>query len=278
MPGSRVHQHRTQAEDVARRSHVVPQSLLGGQEPGRGEVRTGPSGPEADHSRAVLAQQHVRRVEVPVHQPRVMDGSQSFGQPGSQGQHGPGRQRAAGADGLGQRRAGHVRRGQPRRVAVQVRGDHRCGEPPVHLARGGDLGPERRIPGHRGRDRSDHDAFPVGRHAQVQPALAQRLEQLVRPDHARPVRRQRHCHHESPLLVAVRAIHTVVSDYAILRPGYGPVHARAADRRAATARPGRREPRTHAITQASAARAGSPQPVTIPGRSALTLGSFRSHQ
>jgi hypothetical protein len=46
------------------------------------------------------------------------------------------------ADRLGQRRAGHVGRGQPRYLAIQVRVDDERGEQAAHLASRGDLAPE----------------------------------------------------------------------------------------------------------------------------------------
>ena len=81
-PG-RVHQHRTQAEDVARRPRVLAQSLLRRQEPGRPEIRAGQASnrgkPEPGDPWPVLGQQDVRGVEIAVHQPRVMNGAQPRG-------------------------------------------------------------------------------------------------------------------------------------------------------------------------------------------------------
>jgi len=201
---SRVHQYGTQAEDVARRARVLTQCLLRRQEPRRQQVGAGNAGqPEPSHPWPVPVQQHVRGVEIPVHQPRVMNGRQPRCQPGGQQQQGRSRHRPPVAHRVGQRRPGHVRRGQPRDVSVQVRGDHRRGERPVHPAGRGDLGPEPRIGGHVGLDDPHRDALPVGRQAQEQPVAAQRLKQLVRPD-----RRKRNYHPESPLSVAAMAITT----------------------------------------------------------------------
>jgi hypothetical protein len=202
---SRVHQHRTQAEDVARRPRVLAQRLLRRQEPRRQEPRSASNGrnPEPRDPRPVLGQQDVRGVEIPVHQPRVVNGAQPRRQPGGQQQQGRGRRRPPVAHRLGQRRPGHVRGGQPRNVGVQVRGDHRRGERAVHPAGRGDLGPEPRIGGRVGPDDPHRDALTVRRQAQEQLVAAQRLEQLVRPG-----RRKRNYHPGSPLSVAATAITT----------------------------------------------------------------------
>jgi hypothetical protein len=207
LSASRVHQHRTQAEDVARRPRVLAQSLLRRQEPRRPQIRAGHASnagkPEPRHPRPVLVQQDVRGVEIPVHQPRLVNGTQPRCQPGGQQQQGRSRHLPPVAHRLGQRRPGHVRGGQPRDVGIQVRGDHRRGERPVHPAGRGDLGPEPRIGGHVGADDPHRDALAVRRQAQEQPIAAQRLKQLVRPD-----RRKRNYHPESPLSVAATAITT----------------------------------------------------------------------
>jgi hypothetical protein len=204
LSASRVHQHSTQAEDVARRPRVLTQSLLRRQELRRQQIGASNAGqPEPRHPWPVPVQQDVRRVKIAVHQPRVMNGAQPRCQPGGQQQQGRSRHRPPVAHRVGQRRPGHVRRGQPRDVGVQVRGDHRRGERPVHLAGRGDLGPEPRIGGHVGLDDPHGDALSVRRQAKEQPVTAQRLKQLVRPD-----RRKRNYHPESPLSVAAKAITT----------------------------------------------------------------------
>jgi hypothetical protein len=216
LSASRVHQHRTQAEDVARRPRVLAQSLLRRQEPRRPQIRAGNTGntgnagnasnaaqPEPRHPRPVLGHQDVRGVDIPVHQPRLVNGAQPRCQPGGKKQQGRSGHGSPVAHRLGQRRPGHVRGGQPRDVGVEVRGDHRRGERPVHPAGRGDLGPEPRIGGHVGADDPHRDALPARRQAQEQPVAAQRLKQLVRPD-----RRKRNYHPESPLSVAATAMPT----------------------------------------------------------------------
>jgi hypothetical protein len=91
LPASRVHHHRSQAEDVARRSRILTQSLLRGQEPRRQEPGRQEPGrqeprrehirahPEPRHPRPVPGQQDVRGVEIPVHQPCVVNGEQPRG-------------------------------------------------------------------------------------------------------------------------------------------------------------------------------------------------------
>jgi hypothetical protein len=201
MTTSRVHQHRTQAEDVARRPDVMTQGLLRRQEPGRAEVLTrqrvilgARCDPEVDQPRPVLGQQDGRRTEVPVHHARGMQRAQAFRQPGRQRQHLIGGQRPVGADLISQRRPVDVRRGQPRHRTVQVRVQHGRHEGSAHLLGRGHLGPEPGIYRHVGWDDHQRDAFPVRRTAQEQATTAQLPQQFVRPDRARLVRFQRHCH------------------------------------------------------------------------------------
>jgi hypothetical protein len=157
-------QHGTQAEDVARRPEVIALGLFRRRELRRAEVRQrqparrgGLPDPEVGQPRPVLRQQHVRRVEVPVHHARGVNGAQAFRQSGRQRRHAPGGHRPVLTDPLGQRRARDVRRRQPRYVAVQIRVDHRDDERPAYLPGRGDLGPELAPePGIRGQLGQDH--------------------------------------------------------------------------------------------------------------------------
>jgi hypothetical protein len=110
LSASRVHHHRGQAEDVTRRSRILTQSLLRGHEPRRHEPRRheprrheprrheprrheprrheprrqhirakNSARPEPRYPRPILRQQDVRGVEIPVHQPRVVNGEQPRG-------------------------------------------------------------------------------------------------------------------------------------------------------------------------------------------------------
>ena len=144
-------EHRTQAEHVAERPHLLPLGLLGGHEAGRADHEAGPrqrsclrglGDPEVDHPRPVQGQQHVGRLEVTVHHARRMDRGQALGQIHGQRQQGPGVQRSAAPDRLGQRRAGHVRGGQPGHPGVHVRVHYQRREQAAHFPGGGDLAAE----------------------------------------------------------------------------------------------------------------------------------------
>jgi hypothetical protein len=236
---SREHQHRTQAEDVARRPGVLPQRLLRRPEPGRPRNHAAPPHPEVDHPRPVLGQHDVRGIQMPVHQARGVQRAQAGGQRGGQRQHDVGGHRPPVADRIGQRRPGDVRRGQPRHRSVQIRVDHRRREGAVYRPARRDLGPEPGIGGPVGPHGRNRDALPARRTPQEQSAVAQPPEQLVRPERARPVSR-RWRHHPDPysvfikvrvrqetrrppspapnaLHVAVRAIPAVMSGNASLR-------------------------------------------------------------
>jgi hypothetical protein len=138
-------------------------------------------------------------VQVAVHDARGVDSGQAFGQPGREPEQRAGGQRPVLADPVGQRRADHVRPGQPRHVAVQVRVDHAGDKRPAHLRGRGDLGPEPGpepgIGGQFGPDDPHHHVDPVGRTPQVhrsQAVTTKLPEQPVRPDCVRLVRRKRH--------------------------------------------------------------------------------------
>ena len=140
-----------QAEDVARRADLMAHSLLGGHIPGRADhqarlrQRGGfhrPGDTEINDPRAVLGQQHVRRLEVPVHHARGVDRAQALRQARGQRQQRPGRQRPVLIHRLGQRRTGNVSRGQPRRRAIDIRVHHHGREHAAHPPRRGHLAPE----------------------------------------------------------------------------------------------------------------------------------------
>ena len=160
---------------------------------------------EVDHPRPVRGQQHVRGLQVAVHHTRGVDGAQALGQPRRQGQRGARRHRPVAGHRLGQRGTGHVRRGQPRHRAVDVRVHHRGGEQAAHLPDGGDLAgeahPEHGIGGqvradHLDRDRSppaDRPRYtcpmpprPAGRPAGTGRSAADPLVSNPRPRHTPP--------------------------------------------------------------------------------------------
>ncbi len=132
-----------------------------------------------------------------MHDARGMDRAQAVRQPGRQPQHGIQRQRPVLADRVGQRRPGHERRRQPRHVAVQIRVEHGNGNGSAHLTRGADPGPEPGIRGQFGPDELYRDVGPaLGAAAEhlSQGVAAKLLQQPVRPDRARLVRRKRRYH------------------------------------------------------------------------------------
>ncbi|CAM5613243.1 hypothetical protein SGLAM104S_02782 [Streptomyces glaucescens] len=118
-----------ECEDIGRRRDLQAGRLLRGHEGGGphraagGRVRGSVGGhrdAEVDHPGPVRGQQHVRRLQVAVHDARLVDGLQRLGHPRHQPQHRRPRQRPAAGDRFGQGRPGHVQRGQPGRLAVRV--------------------------------------------------------------------------------------------------------------------------------------------------------------
>ena len=210
----REREHRTQVEDVARRPDVGAHGLLGRHEPGRPDYQArlrqhggfGRAGDaEVDDPRPVLGQQHVRRLEVPVHHAHGVDRVEALRQPGGQRQQRWFRQRPVRVHRLGQRGAGHVRRGHPRHRAVHVRVHHLGGEHAADPPRRRDLtaepGPELRVRGQLGPDGLHRHRPPAGRDAEEHPphaALAKLSYQPVRPNRLRIVRLQFPGQRENP--------------------------------------------------------------------------------
>jgi hypothetical protein len=205
LAGGGESEHRAQAEHVAGRAELAAQDLFGGHEPGRADpqVRARGGGPgglgnaEVDDPRAVLGQQHVGRLQVPVHYSGGVDGAQALRQPGGQREQRADREWSVAAHRLGQRRPGHVGCRQPRHRAFRVRVDDERGEQAAHLLRGRDLllelGAELGIFGQLGPDDLDRDGPPARGHPQEHlshAAAAQLPEQPVGPDLTRIVRLQ----------------------------------------------------------------------------------------
>ena len=80
-------QDRPQAEYVGRRPDFITRGLLGGHEPGRADHQArlrqrrglrGPGDAEINDPRAILRNQNVRRLEVPVHHAGGVDRTQAF--------------------------------------------------------------------------------------------------------------------------------------------------------------------------------------------------------
>ena len=122
---------------------------------------------------------------------------QALGQPGRQGQYRTDRQRAMPGDRIGERKAGHVGSGQPRRGRINVGVHHRRGEQAAYRPRRGHLpgkpDPEIGLPGQFGPDHLYCDVATTRRPAQVDKAhaaAAQPAQQLIAPDRARILRLQ----------------------------------------------------------------------------------------
>jgi len=91
--------------------------------------------PEVDHARPVVCQQHVRRLQVTMHDSRSMNRGQAFRQPCRQCKHGLGWQWPVLCHLLCQRRSWHVSRCQPRRRTLGIRVYYQRREQPAHFAR-----------------------------------------------------------------------------------------------------------------------------------------------
>jgi hypothetical protein len=198
VPRGGEHQHRAEAEHVAGRANLTALGLFGGHEPRRADDQAGvgqrarlrgPGDAEVDDSRPVVGQQHVGGLEVTVDHAGRVDRGQALGQPGGQHQDRGRGERAVRRHRVGQRRAGHVGGGQPRRRAVQVGVDQRRRIQAADLSRRVDFapepGPELAVSGQVGPDDLDRDRPSTRRPAQEHPphaAAAQPTDHPVRPD------------------------------------------------------------------------------------------------
>jgi hypothetical protein len=102
--------HRAQAKHVAGRADQMALSLFGGHETRRAQylVSAGqhgrlrcPGDPEIDDPGAVLSQQHVRWLQIAVHDAGRVYRPQALGESGRQRKHGSGRQWTVLGDRLG---------------------------------------------------------------------------------------------------------------------------------------------------------------------------------
>ena len=211
VPGRREQQGRAEREHVAGHGRLpgVPGLLRGHvrgraqRAPGHGELDPlgGPGHPEIDHAGAVGRDEHVGRLQVPVHQPGVVDRLQRLGAAGGQPAHRRDRERPAPPDQAVQRRRRDVGGGQPGHVRVGVRGHDRRGEHPADPPRGRDLmgepGPETGLVGKLDLDGLDRHQAARGGPAQVHLAHrpgAETPEERERPDPFRiPPAQRRQC-------------------------------------------------------------------------------------
>ena len=206
-PGGREHEHRGQAEHVARRPHRLTDGLFRrhvGQGPhqhaGAGQrARAGhPRDAEVDHPRPVVGKQHVVRLQVAVHQAGRVNRGERLRQAGRERQHRALSERALDCHRLTERRAGNVLGRQPEFLAIGVRVHHPGGELAadfprrVHLA--AEPGAELGIFGQVGLDHLHRDPLAVRPLAEVHPAeaaVSEHAEQLERADVGRIPRLQR---------------------------------------------------------------------------------------
>jgi hypothetical protein len=206
LAGGGEGENRRQAEYVARRPDFVTRGLLGGHEPGRADHQArlrqnrgfrSPRDAEINDPRAVLRQQHVGRLEVPVHYARGVDRAQALRQACRQCQQRPRRQRPVVIHRLEQRRPGNISRRQPRRRTSDLRVHHHGREQAAHPPRRGDLPPEPhaelRIRGQLSADNLYRNRPPARGDAEVHPPHATAAElayQPVRTDRLRIPRLQ----------------------------------------------------------------------------------------
>ena len=151
LAGAGEGKHRPEVEDVAGRPDFTARALLGRHEPRRSDQQAGlrqrrrfhgAGDAEVNDPRTVLGQKHVRRLEIPVHHARGMDGIQAFRQAPGQRQQRCLWQRSRAIDRLGQRGPRNIGRGHPCHRAIDVRIHHRGGEHPAHPPGRADLPPE----------------------------------------------------------------------------------------------------------------------------------------
>ncbi len=225
VAGGRVDQQRAEREDVGggrdvpgRRELLRGHERRGADQPagdGEGLVVGGAGDAEVDDAGAVLREQDVARLQVPVHHARLMDVPQRLDQSQRERAQGAARQRAVPLDDFGQRAAGHVQRGHPRHLGVRVGVHDGRGEGAAHPAGRRDLLPEagpellvqRVLRVHhldgdlpsRGRPPEIHDAHP---------AAAEPVDQRVSADRLRVPGAKRHVAGHLPDSVRGRAVQT----------------------------------------------------------------------
>ena len=206
LAGGGEGKHRPEVEDVAGRPDFGPHGLLGRHEARRSNHQAGlrqrgcfggAGDAEVDDPGTVRGQQHVRRLEIPVHHARGVDRIQAFRQARGQRQQRRLRQRSMAIDCLSQRRPRNIGRSHPRHWAIDIRVHHCGGVHTAHPPGRGDLPPEShpelRIRGQFGADRFHRHRPSARGHAEEHlshATLAEPPYQAVRADRRRIPRLQ----------------------------------------------------------------------------------------
>ena len=181
VPGRGEQQGAAEGIDIAGRGGVLGVTgLLGRHVGGRADRAAGdgqldalgrPRHTEVDDPGAVRRHQHVRRLQVTVHQAREVNGLQRLRASGGQPADRRHRQRAAGLHQVAERRGGHVGGRQPGDLGLGVGRHHGRGEHAADPAGGGDLpaetGTEAGLLGQLNLDRLDRHQPPRRGAAQV---------------------------------------------------------------------------------------------------------------
>ncbi len=220
-----VRQRGAEREHVRRRSDRRPAHLLRSEEPGgadRGaDVRErggtgGPGDAEVDDPRPLRGQQDVGRLQVPVHHPGLVHGDQALGQRGAHGRDVGRDERTTVDDLVVQGGAGHVLRGEPGAVRLQVRGDQPRGaaapDAPGRRDLAGEPRPELLVLGQVRPDDLQRDPLPLLVGAQVDHAHPARAQPPVKPERAddarvlAPQAHHRHVHPRCPVPVTCHSL------------------------------------------------------------------------
>ena len=182
--GGGVGQDRAEGEDVTGRRRGPPLDLFRGEiawraddRAGRGEalgVLRNEGDAEVDHPRAVVGQEHIPRLEVPVHQPDTVDLDEGDHQPDGEAPQALFRQRAGALHDFLQAWPRHVHRRQPWRCRARIGVHDRRGVGARHPARRLDLANEADAEAgvfHKpGQHLLDRGQPPVGPDSQEDPA------------------------------------------------------------------------------------------------------------
>jgi hypothetical protein len=137
--GGGIRERGPEREHIGGRSDGGPPHLLGREEPRRTDRRTdvrerrrtgGPGDTEVDDPRTLGGEEDVRRLEIPVDDPGLVNRDEPLGQSGPDRSDLGRAQRTLVGDLVVQRRPGHVLRGEPRPIGVKIRRDQPGSAPP----------------------------------------------------------------------------------------------------------------------------------------------------